>query len=58
MRREESNNLLYPSLTLPFLCMALLVCADRFGWPDADAVRSINDALLRADDALPPDAGA
>lgn len=43
--------MLFQALALPFLCMALLVCADGFRWPDEDAVRSINNSLLRAEDA-------
>lgn len=44
---EQGDELFWSALACPLFCMALLVNAYRFGWPDEETVRGINDALVR-----------
>ncbi len=46
VRREQDDSMYLPSLAVPLFAMALLVCAERFSWPDPDRVRAINDAFF------------
>jgi hypothetical protein len=43
---EHADDLMWLAVAVPMTAMALLVCHYRFGWPDGEVVRGINDALL------------
>jgi hypothetical protein len=42
---ERDDDVFWSSLAVPLLALALLAVGDRLGWPDADAVRCINDRM-------------
>jgi len=44
---ERDESMRWSSFSVPLFAMALLVCHARFGWPDDDVVRQINDGLVR-----------
>jgi hypothetical protein len=42
---EDDGNLIWSALAVPLFAMALLVCHERFGWPDPEVVNNINNGL-------------
>ena len=46
---ENDDSLVWSAMAIPLFAMALIVCNDRFGWPDGNTVRAINDSLVRDD---------
>jgi Family of unknown function (DUF5677) len=48
-RHPQEGSLIWSSLALPVFAMALVVSGERLGWPDEDAIREINDGLVRED---------